>query len=122
MPGFAGAHLLGFLHGIHCNTDKSIDSFDIDIANIAYITNRAEPQSGPSQPSRGTCSRARFDYKAHHASTSKQNTQPSHQTHHPSLKRKVIETEEGDVDKEKEEETQSDSEDVPTKRPHTENM
>ena len=112
----------GFLHGIHRNTDKFIDSFDIDIANIAYITNCAEPQSGPSQASRGTRSRARFDYKAHHASTSKQNTQPSHETHHPSLKRKVIETEEGNVGNEKEEETQSDSEEVPTKQPHTENM
>ena len=100
----------GFLHSIDCNTDKSIASFDINIANIAYITNHAKPQSGPSQGTHGcgTCSCTWFNYKAHQASTSKPNTQPSNEINHPSLKRKVIDTEEGDIDHEKEEETQSD--------------
>ena len=120
----SGVSVGGFLHIIHRNTDNSIASFDIDIANIAYITNRAEPQSGPSQGShgRGTRSRTRFNYKTQHTSTSKPNTQPSNNINHPSLKRKAIDTEEGNIDNEKEEETQSDSEEAPTKRPHTENM
>ena len=107
----------GFLHNIHCNTDKSIASFDINIANIAYITNPAKPQSGPSQGSHGcgTHSCTRFNYKTQHASTSKPTTQPSNEINHPSPKQKAIDTEEGNIDNEKEEETQSDSEEAPRK-------
>lgn len=116
----SGVSIGGFLHHIQRNSDQSLSSFNIDISNIAYITNHIElaSEAGPSQSSCGPHSHTWFNYKAHRSSTPKHedNTKPG------SSKCKSTEIEDTTADSEDAADENEQPQHVPAKRPHTENI